>query len=255
LEGNGGERRDIVTDALVTNRHLKLGRPLAPYFYRARYYSPGLHRFLSEDPIGFLGGDINLYGYVANNPNSRFDPLGLAYCDLNFTYGTGLFLLGVTGGVMAGPSGVYVYGGGGLVAPTGPSGAFTCSTSNPSARGNFALQIQGPTGASQFGWSPTGGLYSEFGAGFPPGVSLTAFYAWKVYEFGGPGGSGAGSGGTGSGGGSAGGSGAGGGSAGSAGGGFSGGSAGGNGSGTSGFGRGGAGGGGWGLPCIGGRKC
>jgi RHS repeat-associated protein len=45
------------------------------YFNRARYYSPGLQRFLSEDPIGFDGGN-NLYGYVGNQPTARIDPSG-----------------------------------------------------------------------------------------------------------------------------------------------------------------------------------
>ena len=38
------------------------------YYYRARYYHPGLQRFLSEDPIGFWGGDPNFYVYVRNSP-------------------------------------------------------------------------------------------------------------------------------------------------------------------------------------------
>ena len=38
------------------------------YYYRARYYHPRLQRFIGEDPIGFGGGDVNLYGYVHNNP-------------------------------------------------------------------------------------------------------------------------------------------------------------------------------------------
>lgn len=46
------------------------------YYYRGRYYSPQLQRFISQDPIGSLGG-INLYTYVANNPISFSDPLGL----------------------------------------------------------------------------------------------------------------------------------------------------------------------------------
>lgn len=46
------------------------------YYYRARYYSPQLQRFISQDPIGFTGGDVNLYAYVGNNPISFVDPLG-----------------------------------------------------------------------------------------------------------------------------------------------------------------------------------
>ncbi len=45
-------------------------------YYRARYYHPGLQRFISEDPIGFAGGDSNLYAYVGNNPTNFIDPFG-----------------------------------------------------------------------------------------------------------------------------------------------------------------------------------
>ena len=48
--------------------------------YRARYYNPALGRFLSEDPLGFLGGSINLYVYVSNNPDLFGDPFGLKCC-------------------------------------------------------------------------------------------------------------------------------------------------------------------------------
>jgi len=47
------------------------------YYYRARYYSPSLQRFISEDPIGFGGGDANLYAYVGNDPVNSGDPSGL----------------------------------------------------------------------------------------------------------------------------------------------------------------------------------
>ena len=47
------------------------------YYYRARYYHPGLQRFVSQDPIGFAGRDATLYGYVLNNPINLVDPLGL----------------------------------------------------------------------------------------------------------------------------------------------------------------------------------
>ncbi|MCK4502891.1 MAG: RHS repeat-associated core domain-containing protein, partial [Desulfuromonadales bacterium] len=46
------------------------------YYYRARYYDPEVGRFISEDPIGFAGGDVNLYGYVLANSVNYVDPSG-----------------------------------------------------------------------------------------------------------------------------------------------------------------------------------
>jgi RHS repeat-associated protein len=46
------------------------------YFYRARYYSPVLGRFISEDPKGFSAG-ANFYRYADGNPISYSDPSGL----------------------------------------------------------------------------------------------------------------------------------------------------------------------------------
>jgi len=44
-------------------------------YYRARYYSPGLHRFLNQDLVLRLGA--NRYAYALNNPLSNADPFGL----------------------------------------------------------------------------------------------------------------------------------------------------------------------------------
>jgi len=48
-------------------------------YYRARYYHPTRHRFISEDPIGFRSGHSNHYAYVGNRPTTLTDPLGLWY--------------------------------------------------------------------------------------------------------------------------------------------------------------------------------
>lgn len=53
------------------------------YYYRARYYDPGLGRFISSDPIGLAGG-LNTYSYVDNNPLRWIDPLGLSKFDKLF---------------------------------------------------------------------------------------------------------------------------------------------------------------------------
>jgi RHS repeat-associated protein len=60
---------------LFTGRELDLGGTV--YYFRGHYYNAGFQRFLSEDPIGFAGGDTNLYRYVGNNPLIGGDPTGL----------------------------------------------------------------------------------------------------------------------------------------------------------------------------------
>jgi RHS repeat-associated protein len=47
------------------------------YYYRARYYDPEAGRFVNKDPIGFEGGDVNVFNYVRGNPVNWADPLGL----------------------------------------------------------------------------------------------------------------------------------------------------------------------------------
>ncbi len=46
------------------------------YHYRMRYYHGQMGRFVSRDPIGYEGGDANLYGYVGSGPANRTDPSG-----------------------------------------------------------------------------------------------------------------------------------------------------------------------------------
>ena len=85
------------TGTTTANSFAYTGRELDAtglYFYRARYYSPGLDRFISEDPLGFAGGDMNLYAYVFNNPVDFLDPAGL---DAWTRIGGGLQALGGLG--------------------------------------------------------------------------------------------------------------------------------------------------------------
>jgi RHS repeat-associated protein len=46
--------------------------------FGARDYDPETGRWTSKDPIGFAGGDTNLYGYVFADPVNGTDPSGLA---------------------------------------------------------------------------------------------------------------------------------------------------------------------------------
>jgi RHS repeat-associated protein len=45
--------------------------------FGAREYDPETGRWTSKDPIGFAGGDPNLYAYVGNDPVNDVDPEGL----------------------------------------------------------------------------------------------------------------------------------------------------------------------------------
>jgi RHS repeat-associated protein len=47
------------------------------YYYSARYYSPTLARFISEDPSGTRGG-INLYAYAGDQPVTFEDSTGMS---------------------------------------------------------------------------------------------------------------------------------------------------------------------------------
>jgi RHS repeat-associated protein len=71
----------------TTNSFAYTGRELDPtglYFYRARYYNSQLQRFISEDPISFAGGDVNLYAYAGNSPNNLTDPTGRSNSLIHF---------------------------------------------------------------------------------------------------------------------------------------------------------------------------
>lgn len=45
------------------------------YYYKTRYYSPSIGRFLQPDTIGY-GAGLNMYAYVNNQPMDHTDPLG-----------------------------------------------------------------------------------------------------------------------------------------------------------------------------------
>jgi len=88
-----------------------IGNVSQQYYAGARYYSPGLRRFISPDPMGFAGSGSNLFAYAGNDPVNNTDPTGLMYGSDTFgDAGYGL-------SAIAGPG---EYGGGGYVGPNPP---------------------------------------------------------------------------------------------------------------------------------------
>jgi RHS repeat-associated protein len=91
------------------------------YYYRARYYSPLLGRFVSEDPKGFAAG-INFYRYVDDNPLNFFDPFGM---DKNKSEPcNGVIVPGIRSGDEMG-GGMGLIAGGSLAGGVGPGAAAT----------------------------------------------------------------------------------------------------------------------------------
>lgn len=84
------------------------------YYMRARYYDPSVGRFISEDPAGFGGRDVNLYAYVQNNPVILVDPLGLCGSYIysgNITSSIPTMAAGAAiGGGIGGPPGMIIGG-------------------------------------------------------------------------------------------------------------------------------------------------
>ncbi len=84
------------TDNLAT-RYKFTGREYDDFtglhYYRARWYDGNLGRFISEDPIGFAGGDVNLYGYVGNDTLAFRDPSGEIPLLVPIIIGAGVLIL------------------------------------------------------------------------------------------------------------------------------------------------------------------
>ena len=78
-EGLGSDL--ISTQASAPVRYAYTGREYDAetdiYYYRNRSYDQNSGRFLTEDPIGVLGGDNNFYRYGVNSVTIKVDPLGL----------------------------------------------------------------------------------------------------------------------------------------------------------------------------------
>ena len=126
------------------------------YYYRTRYYSPGMGRFISEDPIGFAGGQLNFYAYAGSNPVLFRDPNGTE------------FITALIGGIAGGIAGYEAGGWQGAVAGAvvgGVVGFFAPQLSAAAATwagGGIAGMLAG-TGATVGLGAGTGGVATVLG--------------------------------------------------------------------------------------------
>jgi RHS repeat-associated protein len=173
------------------------------YYYRARYYHPTLQRFISEDPLDFLGG-LNLYGYGLDSPVNLTDPLGQSTGNAGITFGgqSGPLSGQGFGGIVydnQGNWGWYWGGGGGLGVGgrvfLGGSGSTSngrniCDFGGPFANINLGAGLgpyasaDGYAGTTGDGYHVVGGGVT-LGAGVGGGASGGGTKTW-VYPFLGP---------------------------------------------------------------------
>ena len=137
------------------------------YFYKSRYYSPKLGRFLQPDPIGYAGS-LHLYAYVGNAPVTLRDPLGLSPALLGpapkpkkedgSVQGTfGMMsppALGATGGAISGD-------GGGLISWLVPGGEDSSLFSADASSGGGGSKDGGGSGGGAGGGGGGGGFGSN----------------------------------------------------------------------------------------------
>jgi RHS repeat-associated protein len=152
-------------------------------YSRARYYDPVSRGFISQDPIGFAGGDTNLYRRVGNSPINATDPSGNV-ANVAIGAGTGAvvgagayFYQYVTGGIKEFSwADLGVYTAGGMAAGAVAGATFGLSLAAGGAvTGSLGLTT-GTAGAAVTASVTLGltGAVAGGAGGFVTGVGLTA---------------------------------------------------------------------------------
>ncbi len=203
----GGGNVRSASSAGIGNRFMFTGREylseLGVYDYRNRFYHPGLGRFLQSDPIGFGGGDINIFRYCGGNPVNGSDPSGLAGNDDRIKkqneamqaaaqalagYMANGYGSGQSGGTQISFGTPTSFGAGGPAANAGVPGGGLGSVTGGTIGGAPGIgDGSGPGGASPGGTSPSGNGPGGAGPGHSgPRGSVPGSFALPTSGRGGP---------------------------------------------------------------------
>jgi RHS repeat-associated protein len=143
---------------------------LGLHYFKRRYYSAKLGRFLQPDPVGYSANDFNLYTYGKNSPLLYTDPMG--------EFGIAIIILGALAAVLtdifggppagecpqtqSGPEGPGVPPQAPLPPPQGPG------TGGPGGPGTEGQPPQGPGPNGNNGVPPRPGYQPYQGPGYNP---------------------------------------------------------------------------------------
>ena len=181
--GNIANQQETITQPFkYVGQYGVMTEPNGFYYMKARYYDPAVGRFISEDPIGFEGGDVNLMAYVGNNPVTGIDPSGL--CGKNSNSDSGNFLNTLDTAVTVG-SILYNYG---TVASkvTTPSAAAVWGADILINKSSLLLDFTPDSNAKSTisNVLETGGVAAAYAAGSYLGVGYgTAKLSWKAGSY------------------------------------------------------------------------
>ena len=159
-----------------------------------RDYDASTGKWTAKDPIGFDGGDTNLYGYVLGDPVGFVDPSGLVQFTPGNSVAVHVVVVGVnihytpTGFTVCGRFGPGLFIGGGwemTVSPDEPNVQESCSENNNhhNASAGVGVDFGTPFGvkggaSASYGTNGTSASVSGLGPGFGFSVGVETCYSY-----------------------------------------------------------------------------
>ncbi|MBK8119038.1 MAG: hypothetical protein IPK39_07295 [Sulfuritalea sp.] len=156
---------------------------------RARVYDADTGRFVSRDPVGYLGG-INVYDYVGGAPTYLIDPTGLWYISIGISGGFGG---GGGGAIQIGSNGIYFQGAAGATTPGVGVGLTFSPDGTPSpgwggsvqgAIGPGVVGVAGAVNVDSNGYAGTEiGIGAGLGGSKATGAAAFVTYTTPIWEW------------------------------------------------------------------------